>query len=106
MAVPEADPTNAAHPCTSNAPPIAHPWPADEHGPRAGVSHGLAGFCEATPPRWNAAQLRDALTDLPDDAPIHIGVACDPGEAPERTKTAEALTLFADWEPGAYDRLD
>lgn len=26
--------------------------------------------------------------------------------APERTETAEALTLFADWEPGAYDRLD
>ncbi|MFE4336715.1 hypothetical protein ACFRQM_47515 [Streptomyces sp. NPDC056831] len=21
-------------------------------------------------------------------------------------ETAEALTLFADWEPGAYDRLD
>ncbi|MEU3657408.1 hypothetical protein AB0E67_32470 [Streptomyces sp. NPDC032161] len=26
--------------------------------------------------------------------------------APERTETAEALTLFADWEPGPYDRLD
>ncbi|MFB6875847.1 DUF6225 family protein [Streptomyces sp. NPDC056323] len=130
MATPEADPTNAAHPYTPNSPPIAHPWPADEHGPRAGVSHGLAGVCEATPPRWNAAQLRDALMDLPDDAPIHIGVAGDPDDfdgyrdfvlvgahqvenwwpanstAPERTETAEALTLFADWEPGAYDRLD
>ncbi|MEW2489863.1 DUF6225 family protein [Streptomyces sp. NPDC048411] len=85
---------------------------------------------EHTPQIWNAAQLRDALKDLPDDAPIHIGVADDPGDfdgyrdfvlvdahhvenwwpatatAPERTETAEALTLFADWEPGAYDRLD
>ncbi|MFI9631031.1 DUF6225 family protein [Streptomyces sp. NPDC052042] len=85
---------------------------------------------EHTPQVWNAAQLRDALKDLPDDAPIHIGVADDPGDfhgyrafvlvdahqvenwwpatstAPERTETAEALTLFADWEPGAYDRLD
>ncbi|MFD4764403.1 DUF6225 family protein [Streptomyces sp. NPDC058439] len=81
---------------------------------------------EHTPQIWNAAQLRDALKD----APIHISVAGDPGDfdgyrefvlvdthqvenwwpatstAPERTKTAEALTLFADWEPGAYDRLN
>ncbi|MFD7531975.1 DUF6225 family protein [Streptomyces sp. NPDC059849] len=85
---------------------------------------------EHTPQVWNAAQLRDALKDLPDDAPIHIGVAGDPGDfdgyrdfvlvdahqveswwpatatVPERTETARALTLFADWEPGAYDRLD
>jgi hypothetical protein len=85
---------------------------------------------EHTPQVWNAAQLRDALKDLPDDAPIHIGVADDPGDfdgyrdfvlvdahqvenwwpatstAPERTEAAEALTLFADWEAGAYDRLD
>ncbi|WP_405749019.1 DUF6225 family protein [Streptomyces sp. NBC_00012] len=85
---------------------------------------------EHTPQVWNAARLRDALKDLPDDAPIHIGVAGDPGDfdgyrdfvlvdahqvenwwpatstAPERTETAEALTLFADWERGAYDRLD
>jgi hypothetical protein len=25
---------------------------------------------------------------------------------PERTETEKALTLFVDWEPGAYDRLD
>ncbi|WP_406384971.1 DUF6225 family protein [Streptomyces sp. NBC_01618] len=85
---------------------------------------------EHTPQVWNAAQLRDALKDLPDAAPIHIGVAGDPGDfdgnrdfvlvdahqvenwwpatstAPERTQTADALTLFADWQPGAYDRLD
>ncbi|MFJ7201635.1 MULTISPECIES: DUF6225 family protein [unclassified Streptomyces] len=30
---------------------------------------------EHSPQVWNAAQLRDALKDLPDDAPIHIGVA-------------------------------
>ncbi|MGW1410863.1 hypothetical protein [Streptomyces sp. NPDC002403] len=30
----------------------------------------------------------------------------DGAEAPERTETAQELTLFADWEPGAYDRLD
>ncbi|MEE1810382.1 DUF6225 family protein [Streptomyces sp. BE133] len=28
---------------------------------------------------WNAAQLREAIKDLPDDTPIHIGVAEDPG---------------------------
>ncbi|MFD7498204.1 DUF6225 family protein [Streptomyces sp. NPDC059832] len=85
---------------------------------------------EHTPQVWNAAQLRDALKDLPDDAPIHIGVADDPGDfdgyrdfvlvdahqvenwwpatstTPERTETAQELTLFADWEPGAYDHLD
>ncbi|MGW1411749.1 DUF6225 family protein [Streptomyces sp. NPDC002403] len=90
----------------------------------------MTNVFEHTPQAWNAAQLRDALRHLPDDAPIHIGVADDPGDfngyrdfvlvdahqvenwwpatstAPERTETAEALTLFADWEPGAYDRLD
>ncbi|MCX4732733.1 DUF6225 family protein [Streptomyces sp. NBC_01363] len=35
---------------------------------------------EHTPQVWNAAQLRDALKYLPDDAPIHIGVAGDPGD--------------------------
>ncbi|WP_232837977.1 DUF6225 family protein [Streptomyces atratus] len=28
---------------------------------------------------WNAAQLREAIKDLADDTPIHIGVAEDPG---------------------------
>ncbi|MFJ7200732.1 MULTISPECIES: DUF6225 family protein [unclassified Streptomyces] len=90
----------------------------------------MTDIFEHTPQVWNAAQLRDALKDLPDDAPIHIGVAGDPGDfdgyrefvlvdahqvenwwpatstAPERTETADALTLFADWEPGAYDHLE
>ncbi|WP_331754152.1 DUF6225 family protein [Streptomyces sp. NBC_00826] len=79
---------------------------------------------------WNAAQLRAALEGLPDDTPIHIGVAEDPGDfggyresvlvdahhvenwwpatgtAPERTEREKALTLFADWTPGEYDLLD
>ncbi|MGW1658434.1 DUF6225 family protein [Streptomyces atratus] len=79
---------------------------------------------------WNAAQLRSALKDLPDDTPIHIGVAEDPGDfggyresvlvdahhvenwwpatgtTPERAEKEKALTLFADWMPGEYDLLD
>lgn len=82
------------------------------------------------PQVWNAAQLREALKDLPDDTPIHIGVAEDPGDfdgyresvlvdahhvenwwpatatSPERTETENALTLFADWTPDEYDVLD
>ncbi|MFF2962404.1 DUF6225 family protein [Streptomyces sp. NPDC057963] len=35
---------------------------------------------EHTPQVWKAAPLRDALSDLPNDAPIRIGVAGDPGD--------------------------
>ncbi|MCX4851385.1 DUF6225 family protein [Streptomyces sp. NBC_00893] len=83
-----------------------------------------------TPQVWNAAQLREAIKDLPDDTPIHIGVAEDPGDfggyresvlvdahhvenwwpatgtVPERAEKEKALTLFADWTPGKYDLLD
>ena len=79
---------------------------------------------------WTAAQLREAIKDLPDDAPIHIGVAEHPGDfygfggyvlvdaehvtnhwpatqtTPERNETEKALTLFADFEAGPYDRRD
>ncbi|MEV7238153.1 DUF6225 family protein [Streptomyces sp. NPDC051020] len=89
----------------------------------------MTDIFEHAPQVWNAAQLREALKDIRDDVPIHIGVAPDPGDfdgyhpgvlvgadqvevcwpatrtAPERTETEQALTLFADWEPGAYDRL-
>ncbi|MFK4213906.1 DUF6225 family protein [Streptomyces sp. NPDC030920] len=82
------------------------------------------------PQVWNAAQLREAIKDLPDDTPIHIGVAEDPGDfggyresvlvdahhvenwwpatgtAPERAEKEKALTLFADWTPGEYDLVD
>ncbi|MEV6165726.1 DUF6225 family protein [Streptomyces sp. NPDC052052] len=85
---------------------------------------------EHAPQVWNAAQLREALKDLPDDAPIHIAVAQDPGDfdgyregvlvdaeqiekwwsatatEPERTEIEKAITLLADWKPGAYDNLD
>lgn len=90
----------------------------------------MADIFDHAPQVWNAAQLRDALKDLPDDTPIHIGVAEDPGDfagyresvlvdahrvenwwpatfdAPERTETEKAITLFADWKPGEYDLLD
>ncbi|WP_331756347.1 DUF6225 family protein (plasmid) [Streptomyces sp. NBC_01590] len=90
----------------------------------------MADIYEHAPQVWNAAQLRDALKDLPDDTPIHIGVAEDPGDfdgyresvlvdahhvenwwpatfdAPERVETEKAITLFADWTPGEYDLLD
>ncbi|MCX4400118.1 DUF6225 family protein (plasmid) [Streptomyces sp. NBC_00053] len=83
-----------------------------------------------TPQVWNAAQLREAIKDLPDDTPIHIGVAEDPGDfggyresvlvdahhvenwwpatgtTTERAEKEKALTLFADWTPGEYDLLD
>ncbi|MEV7856241.1 DUF6225 family protein [Streptomyces sp. NPDC088183] len=82
------------------------------------------------PQVWTAAQLRGALKGLPDDTPIHIGVAEDPGDfggyresvlvdahhvenwwpatgtTPERAEKEKALTLFADWTPGEYDLLD
>ncbi|MGW2845382.1 DUF6225 family protein [Streptomyces sp. NPDC001274] len=85
---------------------------------------------EHAPKIWTAGQLRDALRGIPDDAPIHIGIAEDPGDfdgyrdgvlvdahqvenwwpatasRPERVETEEALTLFVDWQPGTYDRLD
>ncbi|MFE7404167.1 DUF6225 family protein [Streptomyces sp. NPDC057557] len=82
------------------------------------------------PQVWNAAQLREALKDLPDDTPIHIAVAEDPGDfggyresvlvdahhvenwwpatgtTPERAETEKALTLFADWTADRYELLD
>ncbi|MFE7528022.1 DUF6225 family protein [Kitasatospora sp. NPDC057542] len=80
-----------------------------------------------SPEVWTAGRLREAIKDLPDDAPIHIGVASDPGDfdgyqdhvlvdcepielcwpattAPERTEVE--YTLFADWPAGTYDVLD
>ncbi|MFG3532521.1 DUF6225 family protein [Streptomyces sp. NPDC047917] len=85
---------------------------------------------EHAPRVRNAARLRDALKNLPDDAPVRIGVPGDPGgfegcqdfvlvaahqvenrwpatsTASERAGTAQASTLFADRVPGAYDRPD
>ncbi|QGZ53334.1 hypothetical protein GPZ77_34455 (plasmid) [Streptomyces sp. QHH-9511] len=85
---------------------------------------------EHKPEVWTAGRLREALKDVPDDAPIHMGIAEDTGDfdgyregvlvdahhvenwwpatstSPERTETETALTLFADWKPGLYDRLE
>ncbi|MEU6925546.1 DUF6225 family protein [Streptomyces sp. NPDC046631] len=90
----------------------------------------MADAFDHAPQVWNAAQLRAALKDLPDDTPIHIGVAEDPGDfggyresvlvdahrvenwwpatfdAPERTETEKAITLFADWKAETYNVLD
>ncbi|MFF1916137.1 DUF6225 family protein [Streptomyces sp. NPDC058239] len=90
----------------------------------------MADTFDHTPQVWNAAQLREAIKDLPDDAPIQIGVAESPANfdgydtfvlvdaehvenwwpatstTPERTETEEAITLFADWRPDTYDQLD
>ncbi|MFE7042328.1 DUF6225 family protein [Streptomyces atratus] len=90
----------------------------------------MADTFEHAPQVWNAAQLREAIRGLPDDVPIHIGVAEDPGSfdgyrdcvlmdarhveswwpatstTAERTQTEKAFTLFADWAAGEYDVLD
>ncbi|MFF3129938.1 DUF6225 family protein [Streptomyces sp. NPDC057908] len=39
----------------------------------------MADTFDHAPSAWNAAQLREAIKNLPDDAPIRIGVADDPG---------------------------
>ncbi|MFF1918091.1 DUF6225 family protein [Streptomyces sp. NPDC058239] len=90
----------------------------------------MADTFDHAPQAWNAAQLRKAIKDLLDDAPIRIGVAEDPGNfdsyatyvlvdaehvenwcpatsnKPERTEAEKALTLFADWTAGRYELLD
>ncbi|WP_412075672.1 DUF6225 family protein [Streptomyces xanthophaeus] len=40
----------------------------------------MADTFEHAPEVWTAARLRSALTGLPDDTPIHIGVADGPGD--------------------------
>ncbi|AQW50726.1 DUF6225 family protein [Streptomyces violaceusniger] len=81
-----------------------------------------------SPEAWTAGRLREAIKDLPDDAPVYVGIASDPGNfegcqervlvdcepvelswpatksAPERTEVQ--YTLFADWPTGTYDVLD
>ena len=78
------------------------------------------------PTVWTARQLREAIANLPDDAPIHIGIADTPGDfdgfhgyvlvdaehvtnywpatetRPERTETEKAITLFGDFPEGRY----
>lgn len=90
-------------------------WNGSTQPPAAGVPT-TTPLPRSTPPIRTAGEGQN----LPDDAPIHIGVAGDPGDfggyrdfviveahqvenwrpatstAPERTETADALTLFAD----------
>lgn len=80
------------------------------------------------PTVWTARHLREAIADLPDDAPIHIGIADAPGDfdgfhgyvlvdaehvvnywpatstSPERTEAEKALTLFGDFPEDRYTR--
>lgn len=79
---------------------------------------------EHNPRVWTAARLREALQGLPDDTPIHVGVADGPGDfagyteyalvnlepvekdtAPDGSPAAHAdveYTLFADFKAGQY----
>ncbi|MFJ3925357.1 DUF6225 family protein [Streptomyces sp. NPDC090022] len=92
----------------------------------------MADTFEHTPQVWTAARLRAALQDLPDETPIHVGVADGPGDfggygeyalvnlepvevdmdtvlegtAPQgavpEARTAVEYTLFADFKAGTY----
>ncbi|MFI1170731.1 DUF6225 family protein [Streptomyces melanogenes] len=78
---------------------------------------------EHNPRVWTAARLREALQGLPDETPIHVGVADGPGDfdgyteyalvnlEPVEKDTAPAgpavhadveYTLFADFKAGQY----
>ncbi|MEU9378737.1 DUF6225 family protein [Streptomyces sp. NPDC048255] len=80
----------------------------------------MADMFDHTPQVWTAARLREALTDVPDETPIHIGVADGPGDfegygeyvlvdaEPVEMDLSDAgaaqvqFTLFADVRAGAY----
>lgn len=88
----------------------------------------MADIYDHSPEVWTAGRLREAIKNLPDETPVHIGVAPEPGSfegyqecvlvdfepvellwpatkaAPERTEVQH--TLFADWQPGPYDVLE
>ncbi|MFG2873537.1 DUF6225 family protein [Streptomyces sp. NPDC048337] len=40
----------------------------------------MAEMFDHEPQVWTAARLREALADVPDETPIHIGVADGPGD--------------------------
>lgn len=84
----------------------------------------MAETFEHAPLVWTAAMLRDALSGLPDDTPIHIGAADSPGDfdgygelvlvgaepvemdpaagSPAPDGTEVQFTLFADAKAGVY----
>ncbi|MFE7131369.1 DUF6225 family protein [Streptomyces sp. NPDC057638] len=76
---------------------------------------------EHTPQVWTAGRLREALAGLPDETPLHIGVADGPGdfagygefvlvdldrvekELPGQSSGLIEYTLFADYTAGQYE---
>ncbi|MFD4246010.1 DUF6225 family protein [Streptomyces sp. NPDC058525] len=81
----------------------------------------MADTFEHAPQVWTAGRLRSALAGVPDDTPIHIGVADEPGnldgygefvlvgaepvemEADSSTAPPQVqFTLFADAKAGVY----
>jgi len=81
---------------------------------------------EHKPAQWTVGQLREALKDLPDDTPLHVGVPDNPGDfngyqemvaidvepvellypshngEPDRTEVRH--TLFVDFPADTYTR--
>ncbi|WP_197356712.1 DUF6225 family protein, partial [Streptomyces clavuligerus] len=75
------------------------------------------------PQVWTAGQLRQALTGLPDDTPLHVAVADGPGDFAGYSEyalvsldevekdspgggapsTLVEYTLFADYKAGQYE---
>ncbi|MEO3977885.1 DUF6225 family protein [Streptomyces sp. CAU 1734] len=82
----------------------------------------MADTFDHFPQVWTAGRLREALAGLPDDTPIHIGVADGPGDfdgyseyslvnlepvekdhpAAGPAGTDVEYTLFADYKAGQY----
>ncbi|WP_069766026.1 DUF6225 family protein [Streptomyces sp. LUP47B] len=82
------------------------------------------------PTVWTARKLREAIAHLPEDAPIHIGIADSPGDfdgyhdyvlvdaehvishwpatstSPERSETEKGIHLFGDYPEGRYARAE
>ncbi|MFF6844627.1 DUF6225 family protein [Streptomyces tanashiensis] len=86
----------------------------------------MAETFEHKPEQWTVGQLREALKDLPDDTPLHVGVPDSPGDfddyqemvaidvepvellyrgyngKPDRTEVRH--TLFVDFPADTYNR--
>ncbi|MGW6459424.1 DUF6225 family protein [Streptomyces sp. NPDC055078] len=83
----------------------------------------MAETFDHAPQVWTVARLREALADLPDGTPVHVGVADAPGDfggyseyalvdlepvekdlPGTRGGTEVEYTLFADYKAGQYHR--
>ncbi|MEJ8632857.1 MULTISPECIES: DUF6225 family protein [Streptomyces] len=79
----------------------------------------MADMFDHAPQVWTVGRLREVLADVPDETPIHVGVADTPGDfedygdyvlvnaEPVELDAANAepqvqFTLFADAQAGAY----